>query len=208
MAQGTRGRRGGQGPLPAVGEAGLADVVATLGDRWVLEVFEADAGGDFLFGVVSRSAAAMALEARGREGLFYSPGLHTLCSISSELKALPVAAQTSLHKPSEPFGFGFLSVSQSEAAALSSAAFPSAVTGKETVRRRKWGVIPPSHSMAQGAPYLSGQDLWKGLCLNCCAGPERWEPMRAAMAGSQSGSTDPTARAAPRAGGGAGSLVS
>lgn len=50
MAQGTRGRRGGLGTLPAVGEAGLADAVAKLGDCWVLEVFEADAAGDELWG--------------------------------------------------------------------------------------------------------------------------------------------------------------
>lgn len=133
MALGTRGKRGGRGPLPALGEAGLAEAMATLSDCWVLEVFEADAAGGFLLGVGSRSAAAMALEVRGRKGLFYSPGLHTLCSISSELTASPVAAQTSLYKSPEPFGFGFLSVSQSEAASLSPAAFPSAATGKETV---------------------------------------------------------------------------
>lgn len=130
MALGTRGK---QGPLPVVGEAGLAGAVATPSDCWVLEVLEADAAGGFLLEVGSRSAAAMALEVRGRDRLFYSLGLYTLCCVSSELTALPVAAQTSLCKSSEPFGFGFLSVSQAEAASLSPAAFPSSVTGKETV---------------------------------------------------------------------------
>lgn len=68
----------------------------------------------------------------------------------------------------------------------------------------KVGVYPffPFHG-PRGSLVVRSGPLEKG-----CAGPERWEPRRAAMAGSQSGSPDPTARAAPRAGGGAGSLVS
>lgn len=124
----------------------------------------------------SRPAAAMALEARGRKGLFYSPGLHTLCSISSELKALPVAAQTSLYKSSEPFGFGFLSVSQSEAASLSSAAFPSAVTGKETVRWGKWGFTLLPIPWPKGLPICQVRILRKGSALTAVLAPKDGSP--------------------------------
>lgn len=98
MALGTRGQRGGRGLFPAVSEAGLAEAVATLSDYWVLEVFKADSAGDFLLGWVSRSAAAMAFEARGTEGLFHFPCLHTLSIVSFELKALALATLTSPYK--------------------------------------------------------------------------------------------------------------
>ena len=159
MAEGAR-------PLPSSGRGRPGRAAATLGDDWDLEVFKTDVAGDFLLPVAEQGISSHGFAGQRNKRAASLSGLHTLSIISSELKALAVAAQTSPYKSSELFGFWFLSVSQSEATSLRSAAFPCAgllALGHQEGDCVRWGTSKGlsliTIQWAHGAPHLSGQDL-------------------------------------------------
>lgn len=153
-------------PPPSGGRGRPGRAVATLGDDWVLEVSETDVAGHFLLPVGEQGISSHGFGGQRNERAASLSGLHTLSCISSELKVLALATQTSLYKSSELFGFWFLLVSQSEAASLRSAAFPC--TGLLALSHQEgdglqWGTskgLPLiTTQWAHGAPHLSGPDL-------------------------------------------------